>query len=261
MRESRVLKKLRSGEVVSCFKLNFADQRSCEIAAMNGFDCLWSDMEHTANDYSVIERQVYTSKVYDVDLLVRVPRGGNSDYIRPLELDASGIMIPHLMGIEDAKEVVKRTRFHPLGRRALDGGNSDGRYCEMPLLEYMEQSNEQRFIVVQIEDYEPLEHLDEICSLKGIDMVFFGPCDFSHSIGKPAQFEDPLIKETRDNIAKYARKHGKYAGTTGRSGDVNELVDLGYTFISIGADVVGLNNYCKQVYSVFSNRKNTLDKK
>jgi len=139
MRESRVLKKLRSGDVVSCFKINLSDQRACEIAAMNGFDCLWTDMEHAPNDFSVIERQVYTCKAYDVDLLVRIQRGSYSDYIRPFEMDAAGIMVPHLMGIEDAKEIVKKTRFHPIGRRALDGGNADGKYCDVPILEYMKR--------------------------------------------------------------------------------------------------------------------------
>ena len=58
MRPSGVLKKLRNGEVVSCFKLNLSCARSAEIAAMSGFDCLWTDMEHVPNDWSVIEKQI-----------------------------------------------------------------------------------------------------------------------------------------------------------------------------------------------------------
>jgi hypothetical protein len=46
MRRSRVLDKLRNGEVVSCFKTNLADSRTVEIAAMAGFDCVWTCMEH-----------------------------------------------------------------------------------------------------------------------------------------------------------------------------------------------------------------------
>ncbi len=41
MRPSRVLAKLRNGEVAKCAKLNLADPRAAEIAAMCGFDCIW----------------------------------------------------------------------------------------------------------------------------------------------------------------------------------------------------------------------------
>ena len=37
MRESRVLKTMRSGKVATCVKINLADQRNVEIAAMSGF--------------------------------------------------------------------------------------------------------------------------------------------------------------------------------------------------------------------------------
>ncbi len=88
MRRSRVLEKIRSGGTASCFKINLADPRAIEIAATSGFDCIWTDMEHVPNDYSVIENQIRAAKMWDVDTLVRVSKGGYSDYIRPLEMDA-----------------------------------------------------------------------------------------------------------------------------------------------------------------------------
>ena len=103
MRPSRVLRRLRAGEVVGCVKINLADSRVSEIAAQNGIDCVWLDMEHCGNDYSVIERQILSAKCHDTDALVRVPRGSYSDYVRPLELDATGIMVPHVMNLEDAR--------------------------------------------------------------------------------------------------------------------------------------------------------------
>ena len=48
MRPSRVLRKLRNNEIVTCTKINFSDPRATEIAAMCGFDCLWLDMEHAS---------------------------------------------------------------------------------------------------------------------------------------------------------------------------------------------------------------------
>ena len=144
---------------------------------------------------------------------------------------------------EEAKKIVYYTKFQPIGRRPLDGGNADGKYCLVDADEYLRQANEQRLVIVQIEDPEPLDELEEICALPGIDMIFFGPADFSQGIGCPNDFSNPKIAETRKRIAETARKYGKFAGTVGGPGNMDELVDLGYTYISLGADVVALSDY------------------
>ena len=191
MRPSRVLKKLRAGEPAKMMKINISDTRVIEIAARYGFDCLWIGMEHIGNDWSVIEKQVLAAKAYDVDVLCRVARGSYSDYVRPLELDATGIMVPHVMSAEDAASVVRMTKFPPVGKRAVDGGNADGAYCNVPFLEYLEQANKERFVVLQIEDPEAVEELDEIAAVPGYDMLLFGAGDYSVAIGKPGQVDDP----------------------------------------------------------------------
>jgi len=255
MRPSRVLQKLRAGEVVYATKLNLGDARAAEIAAMSGFDCIWTDMEHVPNDWSVIEKQILAAKVHDVDTIVRVARGGYSDYIRPLEMDAAGIMVPHIMSAADAREVIRSTKFHPLGLRPVDGGNADGGYCALGLADYLKQANEQRFNLLQIEDVEPLEELEEIIALPGLDIIFFGPGDFSQSIGAPGQMNHPLLLETRKRIAELAVKHGKIAGTVGSTGNAAELTAMGYRFISIGADVVALMQYYKSIMGELRNQK------
>ena len=72
-----------------------------------------------------------------------------------------------------------------------------------------------------------MEELEEICALPGLDMLFFGPADFSQGAGIPNQFGHPLIAETRRQIARCAREHGKFAGTVGSAGNFSELVDMG----------------------------------
>jgi 4-hydroxy-2-oxoheptanedioate aldolase len=254
MRPSRTLAKLRSGGIASCFKFNLADARAVEIAAMAGFDCLWTDMEHVPNDVSVIERGIWAAKAHDADVLVRVCRGSYSDYIRPLEMDAAGIMVPHVMSLADAQQVVRMTRFHPLGRRPVDGGNADGAYCNIDFVEYLKQANEQRFVIVQIEDPEPLAELDTIAALPGIDMLFFGPGDFSHGIGAPGQWDHPLLLDARRRVVEAAVAHGKFAGTVASPGNLDELIALGYRFLSMGADVLGLAQYCRALMSEFTQR-------
>ena len=253
MRKSRVLRQMRSGKVATCTKLNLADPRGAEIAAMCGFDCVWIDLEHVPNNMSCVEDIVRAAKIYDVDVLTRVSKGCYSDMVRPLEGDSTGVMVPHLMSLEEAKQIVYYTKFHPIGRRPIDGGNADGAYCLVSGADYIRQANEERFTVVQIEDPEPMAELEEICKLPGIDMIFFGPADFSQGIGAP-NTPDPRIDEARRLIAKTARKYGKFAGTVGGAANFDSLVEMGYTFISTGADVVALWKYYKDLTEKVSGR-------
>ena len=55
------------------------------------------------------------------------------------------------------------------------------------------------------------------------------------------------VLETKKLIAKTARKYGKFAGTVGGPGNQDDLIAMGYNFISLGADVVALANYFKGI--------------
>ena len=254
MRESKVLRQLRAGKVATSIKLNMADPRVAEIAAMCGFDCIWVDMEHVPNDFYTIENVIRAAKNYDTDVITRVAKGCYSDYIRPFEADSTGIMVPHVMSLKEAKEIVYFTKFHPIGRRPIDGGNADGKYCILPGNDYMRMANEQRFVIIQIEDPEPMAELEEICALPGIDMIFFGPADFSQGLGIPNDFANEKITEARRLIAKTARKHGKFAGTVGSMQNQDELIAMGYQFINLGSDVRALSGYFSNITAGCSNK-------
>ena len=46
--------------------------------------------------------------------------------------------------------------------------------------------------------------------------------------------------------------HGKFAGTVASPANLDELVAMGYRFLAMGADVVGLSQYCKSIMAVFN---------
>ncbi len=253
MRKSKTLELLRNGSPVFSVKCNTADPRVVEIAAMFGIPCIWVDTEHTANDYFTTEKQIYAAKAYDADVLVRVPRGSYSDYIRPLELDASGIMVPHIMSVDDAKKVIETVRFHPIGKRPVDGGNADGKYAMIDTVTYTAQANQQRFVVLQIEDPEAMECVEEIAALPGFDMLFFGPGDYSHAIGHPGDMSHPEVKAGFIKVAEAAKKYGKFAGTVGGVANAAERVAMGYQFLNIGADVIALDFYFKDIAEFSAN--------
>lgn len=251
MRPSRVLAKLRAGEIANCVKLNLSDPRAAEIAALSGIDCVWLDAEHVPNSIEQIENQVRAVKIHGADTIVRVERGSYSDLVRPLEMDATGIMVPHTMGAEDARKIAWHTRFHPIGRRPMDGGNADAMYCSLSATDYVEQANRERMVIVQIEDPEAMEEVEAMAQVDGVDMLFFGPGDYSHALGVVGQLGHPKVQEGYVRVAEACRKHGKFAGTVTSLDRIPVLIEMGYRFLSCGADVLALRDYFGKVVNAF----------
>lgn len=245
-RVSRVLKLLREGQLPTTLKINLSDPRVIEIAGLSGVDAVWLCTEHVPNDWLSLENQIRAARVHNIDTLVRVGRGSYSDYIRPFEADATGIIVPHVASEEEARQIVEWVRFHPIGKRALDGGNTDGQFCLIPLEEYIAHSNCERIVILQIESPEALENVEKICAVPGFDGILFGPGDFSHRIGKAGQLDAPEVVAARKRVARACLANGKFAMTAGLIAPFAELVAEGYRVINIGADVVAVGAYVKQ---------------
>tara|TARA_R100000027_G_scaffold37442_1_gene27534 strand:+ start:11289 stop:12065 length:777 start_codon:yes stop_codon:yes gene_type:complete len=232
---------LSQGRLSTLYKLNLADPRVAEIAARAGVSALWLCNEHVSNDWLNLENQIRAAALHDTDVIVRVSKGSYSDYIRPIEAGAAGIMVPHVTTAEEAKQIVKWTKFHPIGERPMDGGNADGGYAQIPTHEYVEFSNHQKMVIVQIESPEGVLNVDSIAAVEGIDLLMFGPGDYAHLLGKAGEINDPAVLEARQKVEAAALAHGKRCVAVAAPYSPEELLNRGYSLVHTGADVVSLN--------------------
>jgi 4-hydroxy-2-oxoheptanedioate aldolase len=251
MRESRVLRTISEGKVARVLKLNTNDAKVAEIFAMAQPDAIWLCSEHCSGSFETMEHQIRAAKIHDVDAIVRVARGSYSDYIRPLEMDAAGLIVPHVMNLADAANVRDMTKFGPVGRRPVDGGNNDAMYTRVAFLDYLETANRERFVCYQIEDPEVMDDLEDIAALEGVDALFFGPGDMSLALGIPGQLDNPEIVRMRELVAKVARKHNKIAATVSDPTTVASYANMGYNLLNIGADVLAISQYADRVLAAF----------
>lgn len=246
LRSSRILRELKAGQSATVLKLNFNDPRVVELAGLAGASAVWICNEHVPNDWMNLEHMIRAAKLHDMDTIVRVAKGSYSDYVKPFEADATAIMVPHVTTAAEARKIVEMTRFQPLGRRPIDGGNVDGMFCQIPYPEYLAHSNQERLIILQIESPEALANVEEIAAVPGYNALLFGPGDFSHLIGKVAQVKDPEVVAARKRVAAAARKHGKFVATAGMLDKREVLEEEGVSIFGLGADVLGLGDYFKQ---------------
>lgn len=252
LRPSRILQKARSGQAATVLKLNLIEPRIVELAGLAGTDAVWLCNEHVPNDWLNLENQIRAAKLYNMDTIVRVNKGGYSEYVKPFECDATGIMVPHIASADEARNVVDMVRCHPLGRRAMDGGNMDGVFCQIPLADYAQHMNTERFIILQIESPEALEKVEEIAAVPGFDALLFGAGDFSHRIGKLGQATAPEVVAARKRVAAAALKNNKLVAVASLYGQKEQIVEEGTTIFTLGADVLELGAGFNKLVSGFT---------
>jgi 4-hydroxy-2-oxoheptanedioate aldolase len=241
-----VLKLIQKGKLPLTFKVNLGDPRVVEIVGLSGFDAVWLCREHVPNDWINLENQIRAARVHDMDSLVRVERGSYSDYIRPFEAGASGIIVPQVTNAEETRHIVELVRFFPEGKRGLDGGNIDGQFCLIPVEQYVRHANQEQVVILQIESPEALENVEEIAAVPGYNGILFGPGDFSHRLGKVGQINDPAVVAARKRVAAACLEHGKFAMSAGLIAPLPELIAEGYSAFNMGADVLALTGTLRQ---------------
>ena len=105
---------------------------------------------------------------------------------------------------------------------------------------------------MQIEDPEAVPELDGIAEVPGLDMIFFGPGDYSHALGYAGDINHPEVDKIRRIIPDIARRHGKFAGTVGTIETLPGLIDMGYQFINLSSDVRALTKMFSEVTEAFA---------
>jgi len=239
MRQSVIKAKLARNEPVLLTQLHFMDASIYELTSLMGFDGIWMDLEHHGYSVQTAAAMMRAARVGKADILARAAKGEFMRISRLLEAGAQGIMYPRCDDAAEAAEVVRWAKFAPLGKRGFDGGNPDVPYCMMSMEEYIREANEQTFIVIQLEEDRAVDNARAIAEVEGVDVIFFGPADFSVLSGIPGQFDHPLVLKTVEKVAEAARKAGKHWGMPGRSvKHIRQLLDMGARFICYGADIL-----------------------
>ncbi len=237
MRPSKIKAKLARDEPVLVTMSNLTDPSVHEMTSLMGFDGIWIDLEHHGPGLETVSHEIRATRVGTSDVIARPAKGEFMRMARLLEAGAHGIMYPRCDNAEEAAQVVRWSKFAPLGERGVDASNPDAPYSSMPLDRYIEEANQQTFLVIQLEQACAIEQADAIAAVEGVDILMLGPADFSVLSGIPGQIGHALVREAKEKIASAARNAGIHWGTTGRSvEDIRDLLEMGARFICYGND-------------------------
>ena len=215
---------------------------SAELLARAGLDWVVVDLEHGAATEASLLAHLYALDAGGTTALVRPPSGERLRVGRALDLGAAGIVIPRLDTAEQVREAVTFLRYPPAGQRGvalLTRGARLGTVNHAGVAAL----NDDIVGIIQIESPLALEAAEEIASIDGVDCLFVGPADLSHSLGIPGQFANPTYQSALRKVVDACRKHGKAPGILLYDhATFRPHLDLGYTFVGVGADVSYVND-------------------
>jgi 4-hydroxy-2-oxoheptanedioate aldolase len=238
MRYSRVKKRWAQGRPVLATVAHFTDPSSAELIGLMGIDCLWIDLEHqpmTIADAAAIMR---AARVADMDVMARPAKREFMRTARLLEAGASLIMYPRCESAEEARELVRHTKFPPLGERGFFSASPDNPYSTMRMGDYLKRANEETTLIAQIESPSAVALSQGIAEVDGVDMLFFGPGDYSLAAGVPGEFQSPRVREAMAETCRQAKAAGKRFGTlVGSLEQAKEVLDLGASLVCYGGDL------------------------
>lgn len=178
-----------------------------EMIGYAGFDFVILDLEHVGVDPQTLENLIRAAECCGLTPLVRVPAAEPGAMLRALDAGAQGIVVPGVQDAQQARQVVRACRYHPLGARGISGGRTTG-FGTIGLQDYMAMANREIMLVVMIEDGLGVENVEAIASEAGIDMILEGAIDLSQSLGLPGQAQHPQVQAALRTIAAACAARG-----------------------------------------------------
>ena len=170
--------RLREGRPLIGALLQMPLPEVAEIYAHAGYDWLFVDLEHSPME----ARQaldIITAVDSRVPCVVRVPWNDEAHIKKALDIGATGIIVPLVNTVEDAKRAVDRCKYPPQGVRSV--GITRAQRFDLDFDGYMQRANDEVAVIVQIEHVDAARNIDAILDVPGIDGVFVGPFDLSAS--------------------------------------------------------------------------------
>ena len=201
-----------------CLGLAACVMRSPEIVTVTrscGFDCLLIDTEHGPIGIGDAASLCVTAWEAGLPALVRVGGPTHPDLARVLDCGTEGVVVPHVETAEEARLIVEKCRFQPVGRRSLPSPLVRLGFRVPPAAEMMRRIEEETLVVLMIESARGVANAEAIAAVPGVDVLMVGANDLAADMGHVGAVDHPEVLAAFAAIARAAHAHGKVFSVIG----------------------------------------------
>jgi 4-hydroxy-2-oxoheptanedioate aldolase len=231
--------KLKAGQTVfGCF-VRYPDASLVEVLGYQDWDFIVFDGEHGVIEPRDCENMVRAAELRHVTPIVRATTNMPPIILRYMDSGAQGIHVPWVNSAAEAEAAVRAVKYHPRGIRGLANVRAANFGQAGTLGEYVKQANAETLIAIHIETIDAVRQLPEIVKVDGLDVIFIGPTDLSHSLGQPGDVQHPTvqaaIQQIVDTVATTNLALGIMVGSTPAA---QQWRERGARYIAIGLEAL-----------------------
>lgn len=234
--------RLKKGEVVAGAWCELPSSAVMNAIASTGLDFVIIDMEHGPIGIETAGDMIRAAEVENCSPLVRVSGNDESLILSALDLDAYGVVVPHIESAADAEYAITSAKYFPLGKRGFSPFTRAGRYSLKNVAGHSGLQNAETIVVLMLEGKEGIESLDKILSIDNVnskvDVIYVGAYDLSQALGKPGQIDHPEVMKALESSVGKIRKKGIAAGgyVAKNEDDIKWMCGMGMQFITLLPD-------------------------
>ncbi|NLF01070.1 MAG: 2,4-dihydroxyhept-2-ene-1,7-dioic acid aldolase [Anaerolineales bacterium] len=221
-----------------------------EIIGHTGmFDYVEFVAEYAPYDLYDLDNMCRAAELHDLGMMIKIDQEPRRFVVgRAVGSGFQSVLFADVRTVEEAEECVRSVRpetpedggcFGAATRRFAYmgyGGNAD--YC---------QALRDVVVAFMIEKKSTVDALEDILSVRGVDMVQWGGVDFSVSIGKPGARATPEVKAVERRVIETALRLGVPPRAELASvDDAKYYLDLGVRHFSLNTDISILFSWLKQ---------------
>ncbi len=230
--------------------LGLGSPLTAEIVALSGLDWVVIDLEHGHGTEREALGQLLAVARAGIDALVRIESNDRPRFHRALDMGASGVLVPRLEGVENARNAVACARYS--GLRGVARGNRAWQWG-LATDDYLVSADEQTVCAMQIETGSAYREAREIAEVNGVDILFLGPADLANALGIRGRPDHPDVLRAAGAVAAAAAAAGKAAGAVTETLDQAATYrELGYTLLACSSDTAMIAGEARRIASGLS---------
>lgn len=179
-----------------------------QLLAEYGLDYVFLDMEHGSYSLETAADLIQVARLAGITPLVRVGETQYHLYARLLDAGAQGIMTPRVESAEQVRQIIRYTKYPPLGQRGFSRLAAHANYAEINFQQFVRQANENLINIIQVESKQAVDCLAEMIAVPGVDGVIVGMDDLALSLGVAGDTRHRLAEEKLEQIVAICQAQG-----------------------------------------------------